>query len=454
MKKVIPYGIILGAIALFSILVGFDSRQVLALVLFSSMVLGTLFFWAYRLVFAFLAVGVFLALGLLDVPHIVEFANLDVILFLVGTMLVVGFLEERGFFEHILEALLGRVGNDVKRVTVLLMVIAAISSALVGEVTSILFIMAVTFRVVDRFGLKPVPFLMMMVFATNIGSTATVVGNPIGVMLALRGGLTFMDFLRWATPIAFFSLLPLTIFLSILYFRQDLVIARPQAVGEKTRGGFFSPPLRACWALFGAVTMGLVLHAPLENLLELPKNTLLLGVALLGGGVALALARGRARDLVERRVDWWTLAFFLFLFISVGVLQAVGVTEVFARWIQEGSGGQPTLAFLLVTGAAGFLTAFLDNVLAVATFVPVVHSLAETGMDAFPLWWGLLFAGTVAGNATMIGSTANIVAIGMMERQGKGHITFGQWIKPGLLVTLPTLAVALLLILLQTALFR
>ena len=434
------------------VVVGLTRSQVLALALFSSMVLGTLFFWVSRLIFAFLAVGVLLALGLLDVAHLIEFANLDVILFLVGMMLVVGYLEERGFFEGVLEVVMDRMGHNTTRLTVLMMAIAALSAALVDEVTSILFIMAVGFRIVSRFGLKPAPYLMMMVFATNVGSSATVVGNPIGVIIALRGGLTFADFLRWATPITFLFVLPVTILLSLLIFRRDIVPTirsnhRPEQVG------LFTARYRTSWILFGATILGLVLHSTIEHLLGLNKNTMLLGTALLAGGVALLLSGTKARELVEKKVDWWTLAFFIFLFVSVGTLKFVGITDVVAGWIQAASGGSPNLAFILITAANGFLTAFLDNVLAVATFIPVVQSLGTT-MDNFPLWWGMLFGGTLGGNATIIGSTANIVAIGMMERQGKGHIGFVQWLIPGVIVSVITLGMAAGLLLLQMAVFR
>src|SRR3989304_864853 len=166
-------------------------------------------------------------------------------------------------------------------------------------------------------------------------------------------------------------------------------------------------------------------------------------------GISLLLERDRARELVEKRVDWWTLTFFMMLFASVGTLKYVGAAEIVAKSLTSWVGGNPKNLFVVLTRAIGILTGFMDNVLAVATFIPIIQDIAKTGIDVTPYWWGILFGGTLFGNLTMIGSTANIVAIGIIERQKIGHITFGQWVKPGTIVSISTLAIATLLIYLQ-----
>lgn len=176
---------------------------------------------------------------------------------------------------------------------------------------------------------------------------------------------------------------------------------------------------------------------------------MLLGVALFGAGTALAISGEKARDLVDRRVDWWTLAFFLFLFASVGTLKQTGVTAVIAQHIIAWSGGSVPVLTTMFAWASGALTAVMDNVLAVATFVPIVSDVAQSGLQTFPLWWAMLMGGTLMGNATLIGSTANIVAAGLLERRKVGEITFAQWLKPGLLVAIPALLLANALLLLQ-----
>ncbi len=446
---------ILAALTLLAVFAGFEPRQVLALAIFFMIILGTIFFWRFRLPFAFLGITLLLALGLLDVLHLIEFSGLDIILFLIGMMIVVGFLEENRFFEFLVGGLVRAVGPRPLLLVVALMVAGAVSAALVDEVTSILFMTATMIHLTARFRINPVPFVILQVFATNIGSSATVVGNPIGVMIAIRAGFTFQDFLRHASPISVAALV-VAVPIGLLYYSRELrawgrAMKREALLPrEEAKPASPDPPRRlaVCLALFGGTVALLVLHSTLERLLGLEKNTLLIGVALAAAAASMFLDRERARELVERRVDWWTLLFFLMLFASVGTLDYTGTTALIARsltaWIHD-----TRLLFVVLTWTIGILTGFIDNVLAVATFVPILQDIAATGVDVTAAWWGVLFGGTLFGNLTMIGSTANIVAIGMLERRRAGSVSFGQWIAPGAAVAFPTLALATLLLYVQ-----
>jgi Na+/H+ antiporter NhaD/arsenite permease-like protein len=440
-------------LSLLSSLIGFSFNQVLSLSIFFMVIFGTLFFWRFRLPFALIGISLLLAFGLLDVPHLIEFAGLDIILFLVGMMILVGYLEENLFFESLVNTLIRLIGPKPFFLLITLMAVGALSAALVDEVTSILFMTATMIHLTSRFGVNPIPFIIMQVFATNIGSSATVVGNPIGVMIAMRAGFTFADFLRWASPISLVTLL-VTIPLSLFYYRKEIhdwkgkmknvVLEKEERVSEK-----YSGQLPLCLILFIGTITGLILHAQIEKLLGLQKNALLIGTALAAAGISLLLERDRARELVENRVDWWTLSFFMMLFATVGTLKYVGTTEIIAKSLLSWVGGNSKILFVVLTWTIGILTGFMDNVLAVATFIPIIEDIMKTGMDVTPFWWGILFGGTLFGNLTMIGSTANIVAIGIIERQKIGHISFGQWIIPGAIVSIPTLTIATLLIYLQ-----
>ncbi len=430
--------------------VGMTQAQITATVVFFTIIGGTLTYWERRLSFALIGIAILLALRLLDLPHLIEFAWLDTILFLVGMMAVVGFLEERRFFEHIIEAVISKVGTNANRVVMVLMVASFISAGLVDEVTSVLFMLTALLHLTNKHKVNPVPFVMMVVFATNIGSSATVVGNPIGVMIAQRAGLTFEDFLRWALPLAVLAL-AVAIPLCLMLFRGPI-----EELGEKMKAHHTArhpetidvtpisrKALRTCWWFFGITVALLVGHSQMEHWLGLEKNTMLLGTSLAAAGIALWLSGERARELVEKRIDWWTLTFFILLFASVGTLKLTGVTSVLAHWVMDVAQGRLGVLLALVTGAASLLTAFLDNVLAVATFVPVMGDLAKAGIHTTPIWWGLLFGGTLFGNMTIIGSTANIVAIGAMEKKQLGGISFMTWLWPGLLISSATLAVAM-----------
>lgn len=455
-NNLIILGILTGTGLLVKFL-GFTDQQTIATLVFLSILLGTLFYWKFRLFFAFTGLSVLLAAKLVDLPHVIEFAGLDIILFLIGMMTLIGFFEENHFFEYLVAKAVDAIGERPFLLVGILMVLSSFFAALVDEVTSILFMMATMFHICKRYQINPAPFLLMIVFATNIGSSATAVGNPIGVMIALRAGFTIADFLRWAAPISAVCL-TVCIALCFLLFRTAIVELGqkmkqdPETYHEISHVYHRNKGILICWALFVGVIACLVTHHSIEELFHLAKNTLLIGTALFFGGLAIMLKGDDARDFFTRRVDFWTLTFFLILFASVGTLKYVGVTEQVAKgMIHLAQGGEGVLLGIFTT-AISLLTAFMDNVLAVATFIPILSDIQKAGVYVFPFWWAMLFAGTMYGNATVIGSTANIVAMGMMEKEYKKVISFGEWLVPGVIVSTATILTAMGLLMVQRSL--
>ena len=460
MKNTIFYiaGIILAIFA--SSFLGLTSKQLIAVGGFSAIFFGAIFFWHYRLAFALFGVGILMVAGLLDVPHVIEFASVDIILFLIGMMIIIGFLEEKQFFEHLVNKLISFVGMNGNRLIVLLLLAAGISAALVDEVTSILFMATAMLNITNRYKLNPVPFIIMTVFATNIGSSATVVGNPIGVIIALRSGLGFMDFIRWASPISLVVLIA-TIFLFFIYYSRPIKeLHKAMQAHKKEKAITEAIPEKAIMPkdvvvsglVFACVMLSLIFHAQIEHLFGLAKNTMLLGTSIIGAAIVLVIGRKKERDIVERKVDWWTLAFFLFLFASVGTLAYQGVTSAVAKAIANGAGNNVPLLMGICIWTSGALTSVMDNVLAVATFIPIIKDIGAARMNIFPLWWSILFGSTLLGNLTIIGSTANIVAVGLLEKGKIGEISFAEWLKVGIAIAIPGLELAHLLLFLQLGL--
>ena len=459
--KYILYPIILGCISVTVSFAGLNPEQIASVTIFASLIVGTLLFWRFRLAFALVGIATMLGLGLLNTQTMIEFAGFDMILFLVGMMIVVGFLEEKKFFEHLLGKIMRGVGNNPIKLVVVLMLMSALFAALVDEVTSILFMTATVLHLTGKLRISAIPLVIMTVFATNIGSSATVVGNPVGVLIAMRAELTFMEFLRWATPISIAGLggaIPL----GLLYFRKYIREMGAALRSEKSEEIFIEnnsvasteittqkESFKIPWIIFVGTIAALVAHSPLEVALGLEKNVLLPGVAFAAAGIVLFLNHNKAREMVEKRVDWWTLAFFIFLFASVGTMKMLGVTTVLAEGMYEISGNDETSLFFIFVPITSILSALMDNVLAVATFIPVVHEFGDMGVNNYPFWWGMLFSGTFFGNLTLIGSTANIVAIGMLERRKRGNISLKDWIKPGAVISIPTMILATILVYLQ-----
>jgi Na+/H+ antiporter NhaD/arsenite permease-like protein len=457
-SKVLAFFLFLGAAAaLFGggRLVGFplDVRQVESLTIFSALVLGVLMFEDHRLAISLGGVAALLALGLLTTDQFVASAGLDVVLFLMGTYLVAGFLEQDFFFDHLASQIVRAVGPRPGLLLAVLMIAAMAASAIVGEVAAILFVGGAMLQIAKRCQINPGPFLMMLVFATNTGSAASAFG-PVGVTISLKAHLGVWDFFRWAAPIAVANLGLTLILCRVLLAadwralaeamrRQSMAVTVPDpAEGRSAAPG---------WLLVLAMAAVLIFHQQIEHVLHLTDNTMLLAVALGAGAAALLMSGRHARELIEQRVDWATLAFFLMLFSAVGALQATGVTAAVAEGLMRHTGGRPAALVLVIGWATGLLSAILANMLAVAAFLPVVAHIRASGV-ACPqaVYWLMLFGATFMGNMTSIGSTCNIVACGMAVKRGHGRISFMQWFKTGIIVSLAAMALATVLLAVQT----
>jgi len=453
--SVIGYLVIVTFTMLLSTILGLNSKQIISVTVFIGFIAGSLFYWPLRNAFALVGVALLLLFNVLDIEHLIEFAQLDLILFLIGMMTVIGYLEEKGFFEWLVSALTKPFYNRPVALVAVLLMLGAIMAALVDEVTSILFMMAIMLRVLDAYRVersKVLPFILFLVFTTNIGSSMLPVGNPIGVMIAFRAGLTFTDFIRWVFLLGLLNA-AVTTLVGLPYLSKFGGLSKAGTFhhtdwGEK-KYAKFTRDLLVPLLVFIGVLAGLIMHPSVEKMLHLPKNLLLLAIPLIGAGISLFLYRRNARELIERKVDWWTLLYFVLLFSSVGTLKYTGVTELIAEGLLQVAGGNLLYAILLISGVTGILTAFMDNVLAVATLIPIVQSIAATGIQGYPIWWAMLIAGTYFGNATVIGSTANIVAAGFVERRGYGAFSMVRWILIGVPISLLTSFMALALLYLQ-----
>jgi Na+/H+ antiporter NhaD/arsenite permease-like protein len=318
---------------------------------------------------------------------------------------------------------------------VLLCLVTAIASALLDNVTTVLLVAPVTVLIAERLGTSPVPYLIAEVLASNIGGTATLVGDPPNIIIGSRAGLSYTDFLVNLGPIA---LLILIIFLILAraLFRSDLT-ADPDRVTEvmelDEREAIEDPGLLIrSGIVLGAVTVGFLLHSILHYDPAI--------IALLGAGVLLAVASLEFGELA-RDVEWETLVFFAGLFIMVGALVKVGVIENVARMAADATGGSALLAAMLVLVVSAVLSGVVDNIPYVAAMAPVVASLTAGPSGGEVLWWALALGADLGGNATAVGASANVVVLGIADRSGY-PIRFVHFLKYGVLVTAISILVA------------
>jgi Na+/H+ antiporter NhaD/arsenite permease-like protein len=398
--------------------------------------------WVHRVAVALGGAAVLLAIGATDTRHAffspVAGVDWNVLGLLVGMMLIVAVLKRTGLFEYLAIWAAKRGRGQPFRVLVILVVLAAVVSAGLDNVTTVLLVAPVTFDVCRRLGVRVEPFLIAEVLASNIGGTATLVGDPPNIIIASRSGLTFNDFLSVLAP---FIAIVLVVFVAMCrwLFRDTLRTDPDRAsavLALRERDAIRDPQLLArSLAVLGVVLLGFVLQTVLHREPAV--------VALLGGLVLLALSRLPPAELA-REVEWPTLLFFAGLFVMVGALVANGVVDALARSALHATGGRLWLSSMVLLWASAGLSAIVDNIPYVATLSPLVERLvAAAGGNEHGqvLWWSLAIGADLGGNATAIGASANVVVLGLAERAGR-PISFWHFTRYGLVVTVVSIALA------------
>ncbi len=427
--------------------VGLNEHQAISLGVFVCSVCGTLFFWEFRLSFAFLGTSALVLTKTIDIEHLIKYSSLEVILFLVGMMVIVGMLKDAGFFAWIVELILRMRNLTAKKFIVVISVISAVLSATTGEVVSIIFMVAAVFEICDYFEVDPLPYLIISVFATNIGSAATVLGNPIGILIATKSGLTGEDFLMRALPLSLVCLFA-TIGIVIVWYRKSIALFDKKIKefgANEILIRLISVPinkeLRSGLLIFGISVFLIMISHRIEVLFGLENNAVLLTAPLVMAACVMIWKNEKARDYIEKDVEWWSLLFFMLLFAQAGTLKFTGAKDVFAMRLTEAAGGSRNLLLALILWVSSIGSSIMDNVVIVVAFIPIIHSFHVVGSGLEAFWWALLFGGCLGGNITLVGSTANIVAVGLFEKEKRKKIKFVEWLGIGLVTGLLTTAI-------------
>jgi len=437
--------IMLGASAFAGVLahnIDMEQTQIISCSIFIMIIMATLLFWKFRLAIAFVGIGVLMGSNVLDLPTFVRECKLDVILFLVGMMVTVGVLKELGLFTWIIQSVISTERMTGPIFVAIIVFLGAFMSCVVNEVTSIVFVATLIFQVCDTLKLRPIPFLIIAVLGTNIGSAGTMLGNPVGILIGQNAvpPLKFMDFITWSFPIMFVTLC-LTLVVLMYWFRRDIKLLTERLEARRKMGLGLGPLVQVPYKRGLAILAGMIgfiaLHHQIEYKLGLAPNTILIVAPLVIAGLLMIWRHERARHYIEADVEWWTLLFFMMLFAVAGTLEHTRVTEKIAGGFQEIFGDNPSILTPVIIGISAIGSAFVDNIVFVAAFMPVVNKLEHT-----PLLWALLQGACLGGNITMIGSTANIVALGMLEKRYRSHIHFFEWLKVGATVGLISCLIA------------
>src|ERR687895_961796 len=361
-------------------------------------------------------------------------------------MVIVAILERTGVFEYlaIKSAQWGKARPG--RILILLAIVTAFLSAFLDNVTTVILMVPVTFLITDALDASPVPFLLTQVMASNIGGTATLIGDPPNILIGSAADLSFLDFVFALTPVV---LLTLPAVLGVLYlmFRKELSSSKDaeETIGAMDAAASIRDPilLRKSLIVLGIVIVAFFLHGALH----LEAAT----IALFGAAALMLYARSDVEEVL-REVEWPTLFFFVGLFVIVGGLEATGFIGGIAELLTNVAGGTSAATAIIVIWGSGIASGIVDNIPFTATMIPVIQDLAKaenlSEAETQPLWWALALGADFGGNLTLIGASANVVVAGMSERAGQ-KISFIKFMLYGIPVTLASLALATVYVVLR-----
>jgi Na+/H+ antiporter NhaD/arsenite permease-like protein len=405
-----------------------------------------------RAVVALTGAGLMIAFDILEQEEALQAIDANTIALLVGMMIIVNVLKRTGIFRYVGWHTAGKVGGNPWRLMLAFALIAAIASAFLDNVTTILLMAPITIAITDDLGLNSRPFLITQVIASNIGGTATLIGDPPNILIGSATGLDFLDFVIHMAPIA--SLLVVLMIPAFwwLYGRGSLgepseegrhALARVDAgvhIGDRRL-------LRRSLIVLGLTITGFVLH----SVIHYQAGT----IAMFGAVLLLLLSRVELHGVLAE-VEWPTIFFFIGLFILVGGIEEMGLLDKIAERAVDVTGGDVLVTALVLLWLAGVTSALVDNIPAVATLIPLTLAVARLSFpelqgledaefaihpDVAPLWWALALGACLGGNGTLVGASANVVAVGIAERRGE-PIGFWGFTRIGAPLALMTLVVA------------
>lgn len=381
----------------------------------------------HRTIVAMLGGILMVTLGIVDQETAIHHIDFNTLGLLIGMMIIVNVTAETGLFKYIAIYSAKKAKGDPIRILITLFMITAIASAFLDNVTTVLLLVPVTFSITRQLQVNPFPFLFSQILASNIGGTATLIGDPPNIMIgsAIKE-LTFMAFINNLAPIVVIILavhIPIFIFL----FRKQLRTTpeRKQSIMQLNEKEVITDRklLKKSLIILGLTILGFFLH----QMLQLESAT----VALAGAFLLLLLTGEHSMEKAISKVEWTTIFFFVGLFVAVSGLVETGVISKMAEKAMEWTGGDPVSTSMLIIWLSAIASAFIDNIPFVATMIPMIQEMGNLGItDLEPLWWSLSLGACLGGNGTLIGASANLIVAGLSEKEGY-PIRFFQFLKYG-----------------------
>ena len=377
-----------------------------------------------RTVAALAGASIILLVRIMPVSTALDFVDYNTLGVLIGMMIIVGIVKNTGVFEYLAIVAAKRAKGDPWKIILSLCVITAITSALLDNVTTVLLIVPMTFVITKTLEMDPIPFLIPEILASNIGGTSTLIGDPPNIMIGSQAGLDFVDFLVNLGPIIVVIFIATFAVLRLMY-RKSLTVSeeKKQQIMEldETICIKDSSLLKKCILVLSMVMLGFFFHSFLNY------STALIAIS---GAVLLLLISGESIDEAFQSIEWPTIFFFGALFILVGSLEEVGLIGQLAQYIMSLVNNNLLLTGILIIWFSAIISAFLDNIPFVATLIPLIKAMGDSGMNIAPLWWAVSLGACLGGNGTLIGASANVVVAGLAGKYGY-KLSFMRYLKTG-----------------------
>ena len=373
--------------------------------------------------------------GVLNPHYFINFVDFNVIFLLVSMMIIVSITTRSGVFSWLANELLKLTKGRPIKILFALGLFTAVVSAFLDNVTTVILIMPITFVIAKELEIDPIPYLLTEIFASNIGGTATLIGDPPNIIIGSAAGLSFMDFVVELTPVIAIILVIVLALLAFL-FRKNLQASEENmkkvAMIDNTKSIVDKALMIRSTTILGLVILGFVTH----DITHIETCV----VAMIGASILLLFEKPSE---ILKDVEWNTIFFFIGLFIIIGGLEASGGIKLMAEWILKVTQGSQAATSMLILWASGIISGIIDNIPYTATMAPMLVEIQNTMGEAYaiPLWWSLSLGACLGGNMTIIGAAANVIVSEYASSKGY-QISFMRFMKYGVCVVTISLLIS------------
>ena len=415
-----------------------DTMQILSVVVFVLVMAAIISEKVHRTVAAVTGGVLLVILRVLDVDQAVGYIDFSTIGVLIGMMLFVAVVRNSGLFEYmaIKSAKIAK-GNPWK-IMLLFTILTAVLSAFLDNVTTVLLVGPIT----GILGIDPVPFLLAQILASNIGGTATLIGDPPNIMIGSQAGLSFMDFVGNTGIAVVFIMAALCVCFYFMFGKKLIVEPDKMAAVmqlDENKSIKDHALLVKSVVMIVVVVFGFVFHS------SLGVDSCIIA---LGSATIMLLIGKQDTEEIVLGVEWSTILFFTGLFVVVGGMQQTGIITMLGNALVEVTGGNAMLLMLLILWGSAMFSSVLDNIPFVATMIPLILAMQADGMDVTALWWALSLGACLGGNGTLIGASANVVLSGISAKHGH-PITFARYLRVGFPMMLMSVAISTVYLLIR-----